>query len=86
MILLICYVNEVENKMQSFIKGTCFDKQPHPQIVFKHGIWVPEVESCVAIKQNQSEVGSIDCEIQPEKRINFFLFSIALRILQFLIT
>ena len=28
----------------------------------------------VTILRNQSEVGSIDCKIQPEKGINFFCF------------
>ena len=29
---------------------------------------------CVAIERDQTEVRSIDCEIQPEKGINFFCF------------
>ncbi len=39
---------------------------------------------CVAIQWDQSEVGNIDCEIQPEKGMHFFLFSIVLRIFQLL--
>ncbi len=41
---------------------------------------------CVAIQRDQSEVGYIDCEIQPKKRYGFLLFSIVLRTLQLLIT
>ena len=29
---------------------------------------------CVAISRDQSEVGSIDCKIQPEKLMHFFCF------------
>ncbi len=52
----------------------CFNVELGPMSCFMMWLWFFKVMICVANLQDQSEVGSIDGEIQPEKGMHFFCF------------